>query len=526
MKLTLLAMSDVHGHFSTQSFQARNKKTANGLSRFASVLKAKRRQEEHLLYLESGDMIQGSPLTNYEESHHDYAKISSQVYNYVQPDVWTLGNHEFNFGLDYLKKSISHMPDSLALANVISDGEVFCHKPYRIFQCEDIRIGVLGLVTQYIPHWEKEENIEGLEFKSALETAQYYIPLMKESEHCDLIFIIYHGGFECNLETGQPEEDLTGENEGYALLTSGLPIDAFFTGHQHREIATVWQGIPIIQPGFRAQKYGEVILEVDKGADGRLNKKLVSCQLHSLADQPADQGLEELLAEDNEKIQNWLDQPLGHLNRPALVDNFFEAQVEGNPYFALTNKIQMEAAGTDISASSVFNLDVYGLKQEVTIRDLVINYPFPNGLCRIKLSGKELRENLEKNAEYFALDHQGNLVISEDYLNPKVEVYNYDIYSGIDYTIDVSKDRGQRIVQLDYQGQAVEEDDELYLAINQYRMAGGGNFPHFSRDKVLEELPTDIPNLIINYLANHDIVEVPENDNYQVIGYQSISDDI
>ncbi|MDK6514434.1 5'-nucleotidase C-terminal domain-containing protein, partial [Klebsiella oxytoca] len=96
-----------------------------------------------------------------------------------------------------------------------------------------------------------------------------------------------------------------------------------------------------------------------------------------------------------------------------------------------------------------------------------------------------------------------------DYLNPKVEVYNYDIYSGIDYTIDVSKDRGQRVVKLNYQGQAVEDDDELYLAINQYRMAGGGNFPHFSRDKVLEELDTDIPKLIINYFANHDVVEVP-----------------
>ncbi|MCW1031167.1 bifunctional metallophosphatase/5'-nucleotidase, partial [Streptococcus anginosus] len=75
------------------------------------------------------------------------------------------------------------------------------------------------------------------------------------------------------------------------------------------------------------------------------------------------------------------------------------------------------------------------------------------------------------------------------------------------------------IVQLDYQGQEVKDDDELYLAINQYRMAGGGNFPHFSRDKVLEELTTDIPNLIINYFADHDLVEVPENDNYQVIGY-------
>ena len=119
---------------------------------------------------------------------------------------------------------------------------------------------MIGLTTQYIPHWEKAEYIEGLTFESAESTLAQWLPEVRAKS--DIVAVCYHGGFERDLESGAPTEALTGENEGYALLDRfHTDIDLLITGHQHREIAQVIHGVPVIQPGSKGNTVGKIVLD-------------------------------------------------------------------------------------------------------------------------------------------------------------------------------------------------------------------------------------------------------------------------
>ena len=116
-----------------------------------------------------------------------------------------------------------------------------------MFEKDGVKIAVLGITTPYIPNWEQPATVKDLVFVSALETAKKYVPEMRKV--ADVVVVTYHGGFECDLSCGDPTELLTGENEGYAIVTQVEGIDALVTGHQHRVIAQKVNGVPVIQPG-------------------------------------------------------------------------------------------------------------------------------------------------------------------------------------------------------------------------------------------------------------------------------------
>lgn len=133
----------------------------------------------------------------------------------------------------------------------------------QYFQVGDQTVGVIGLTTQFIPHWEQPEHIQSLTFHSAFDTLQQHLPEMKR--HADIIVVCYHGGFEKDLESGTPTEVLTGENEGYAMLEAfSKEIDIFITGHQHRQIAERFKQTAVIQPGTRGTTVGKVVLSTDE----------------------------------------------------------------------------------------------------------------------------------------------------------------------------------------------------------------------------------------------------------------------
>src|SRR5699024_298785 len=182
-------------------------------------------------------------------------------------DAATIGNHEFNYGMPYLLSAIQSAKHPVLAANVLNEaGEPAFGNGYTILEREGVKIAVLGLVTQYIPHWEHPENYRGLTFQSAVECAKEYVPKLRNE--ADVVIVSYHGGFERDLETGEPTEILKGENEGYQILEEVPGIDVLLTGHQHRQIAEVWNGIPVVQPGHKGEKIGKVTLTIEKTNEG------------------------------------------------------------------------------------------------------------------------------------------------------------------------------------------------------------------------------------------------------------------
>lgn len=289
MQITFLETSDMHGYVYPTNF-ADDHDLAIGAAKVATKLKQlKAEADGPVVMIENGDFIQGSPLSYYiAKSQHPVAELT-KVINHMAYDVHVLGNHEFNYGLTYLQEAIASYQSPVLAANILNEeGQPYFGKAYTILEKDGIKIAVLGLVTQYIPHWEQPATIKGMRFESIIQTAKKYVPELRKQ--ADLVIVSYHGGFEKDLVTGEATELLTGENEGYELLQEVPGIDAFFTGHQHREIAAIVNGVPVVQPGYRGSQIGRIQLTIEK-KEGQTVITDQQATLHSVAEVSADEAI-------------------------------------------------------------------------------------------------------------------------------------------------------------------------------------------------------------------------------------------
>ena len=515
MDLTILATSDLHGYILPTNFTERNMDLPFGAARIATKMKELEAQAKGpVLKIENGDFIQGSPLSYYVRKNEQHgAKAIIDVLNDIQYDASIIGNHEFNYGIDYLASAIASYNHPVLAANIENEaGEVAFGQPFMIIEKDGVKIAVLGMVTQYIPHWEQPETIRGLRFKSIVETAKTYVPKLREE--ADVVIVAYHGGFERDLVTGEPTEALTGENEGYALLHEVEGIDALITGHQHREIATKVNGVPVIQPGFRGAFLGEITLTIEEKA-GKPTVIDSQARIHSTENVPTDNAIIEKIADLSEEVEIWLDQTLGEVTGDMTIKDPNAARLAEHPYVEFINKVQMDASGADISLTSLFNNDGRGFGSMITMRDVLTNYIYPNTLAVLEITGQDLKMALEQTATYFIIEN-GEVVFNPKYIEPKPQYYNYDMYEGIEYAIDLTKAMGERVTSLSYQGKAVADTDTLQVVMNQYRGVGGGNYQMFTADKIIKEIPVDMTELISDYLKKHPKIIAETNNNFVI----------
>lgn len=519
MKLTILATSDMHGYIYPTNFGSTNQNQPFGAAKAATVIERIQQETKNpVITIENGDFIQGSPLSFFLAKQLENFKPSElmNVLNLIQYDVGLLGNHEFNYGLDYLKMMEDACNHPIVCANILGqDGKPFYGKAYEIIEKQGVKIAILGLTTQFIPHWEHPDHIKGLTFRSIVDTAKEYIPLLREQ--ADVVIVSYHGGFERDLETGAPTERLTGENEGYQLLHEVSGIDALVTGHQHRTLAQKVNGIPIIQPGFRGEFVGQITLNLKQVKQGwtitTSEAELIPTGNEVVAPRVA-QAIRHVAA----AVEKWLDQPLGRVNGSMKIKDPDQARIREHPYIEFIQKVQMDACGVDISGTALFNNEGKGFNEIITMRDVVTNYVYPNTLAVLRVSGADLKAALERCASFFKLEEDGKtLGINSLFINPKPQYYNYDMYEGIEYTLDISKPIGERVTKLEYHKNNVQSEDTLEIVMNQYRAVGGGDYLMFSADKIIREVQIDMTELIANYLQRHPVIDATVNHNFSVI---------
>lgn len=518
MELTILATSDLHGYILPSNFGSRQQDLPFGVAKVATILKEEQKKAQGpVILIENGDFIQGSPLSYYiakRRKTEDPTDLMATL-NTIGYDVGLLGNHEFNYGTDYLKKAIQAVNYPVICANILNEaGKPAFGNAYEIIEKEGVKIAILGLTTQYIPNWEHPGHIKGLTFKSIVETAKEYVPKLRQL--ADVVIVSYHGGFEKDLETGKPTEVLTGENEAYQLVMEVSGIDALITGHQHRIIATQINGVPVIQPGFRGEYVGEIKLDLEKNATG-FKVKTGEASLIATGEALPDETIMKQIASISEEVEDWLDQPLGKVSGDMTIKDSNQARMVEHPYVEFIQKVQMAATGTDISGTALFNNEGKGFGEIITMRDVVTNYIYPNTLAVLNVSGADLKAALERSAAFFQVEKDGSIGINPEFINPKPQYYNYDMYEGVDYTINVKNPIGQRIEKLMYHGQPVRPTDSLEVTANQYRAVGGGDYGMYDASKIIREVQTDMTELIADYLVEHPVIEATTNQNFHVI---------
>ena len=174
---------------------------------------------------------------------------------------------------------------------------------------------------------------------------------------------------------------------------------------------------------------------------------------------------------------------------------------EGSCIADFFNEVQLSCSGAQLAATSLAN-EITGFPQTVRRRDVLTAYPYTNTLTVLRVTGRVLRQAMERSAEYFAIDEDGKLCVADAFLKPKVEHYNYDYFAGVNYTIDVFKPAGQRVTEVSYQGKAVKDSHEFTICLNSYRASGAGGYPEYTQCQVVREINVEMSDLILEYFKN------------------------
>jgi 2',3'-cyclic-nucleotide 2'-phosphodiesterase/3'-nucleotidase len=502
-ELVILETSDIHGNIYPINY-GNNQETNSGLAKIANLIKQEKQKAECSLLIDNGDLIQGTPLTyHYAKYIRNQRNPMISILNMLQYDAAIIGNHEFNYGMDLLEASVKESEFPWLSANIMDSTTNMPRfgQPYLIKDFKNgLRIAILGVTTHYIPNWEDPNHIEGLHFEDALENAKKWVTYLRENECYDLLVVSYHGGFERDLLTGEPTEALTGENQGFQLCHEIEGIDVLLTGHQHRRVSKMVNGVLVVQPGFHGQTLGKISVNFER-RDGKWRVKDKSVELLEVNDSTAsDEEVLALAQNYEDQTQEWLDQPIGEIRGGLVIEDAFEVRLKDHPLIEFINRVQMDASGAEISNTALFSNQSPGFAEKVTIRDIVSNYIYPNTLKVIRITGEDIKAALEKCATYFILNENNEVKVNPSFAEPKPQHYNYDMWEGIEYELNISKPVGSRVVKLNYKGKPIKLLDQYDVVMNNYRAGGGGNFNMFKNKPVVKEIQKDMAELLTDYI--------------------------
>ena len=482
-QIRIIFTSDIHGYFYPTDYIDRAKK-AKGLLHIAQYF----HKDGNTMVLDGGDILQGSPFSYYSQMK-GIPEIAAELMNQAGYDVVTIGNHDFNYGSQYLQAYLEQLKAVCVCENCIEEKTGKSRFPWRVFQMENgIRVGVVGVVTDFVNIWEKAENLKRIKIDQTYErVAKAYEEIKNQA---DFTICLYHGGMECDSDTEKILER-TGENVGYKICKN-LGFDLLLTGHQHMSITGCKiQGTYVVQNACNADTYHEIQVEFD--TDMKIHSKMISASELPLQD------VEVPFGEVESHVQDWLDSVVGNLPEDLYPEEHLKMALHGSRLADFINEAQLAYTGAEISCTSLPN-QAHGIPKEVKVRDVLLAYPFPNTLVVLEVTGKILKEALEHSAEYFTMK-DGSIQISERFLKPKEEHYNFDFYKGVTYQIDYDRPIGNRISEMQVQKQFVSPEKTYRICMNNYRASGAGGYEMYTRCKRIRQYEKDMFEVLLEYIG-------------------------
>ncbi|MDN5012041.1 bifunctional 2',3'-cyclic-nucleotide 2'-phosphodiesterase/3'-nucleotidase [Streptococcus sp. SN3] len=546
----ILATTDLHTNLVNYDYYQDKPVETLGLAKTAVLIEKAKKENPNVLLVDNGDTIQGTPLGTYKaivdpvekgEQHPMYAALQALGF-----EAGTLGNHEFNYGLDYLNRVIETAGMPLVNANVLDPATgKFIYQPYKIIEktftdtqgrLTTVKIGVTGIVPPQILNWDKA-NLEGkVVVRDSVEAIRDIIPEMRKAG-ADITLVLSHSGI------GDDKYEKGEENEGYQIAS--LPgVDAVVTGHSHAEFPSgngtgfyeKYPGVDGVNgkingtPVTMAGKYGDHLGVIDlklNYTDGKwkVTDSKGSIRKVDTKSNVADQRVVDIAKESHQGTINYVRQQVGTTTAP--ITSYF-ALVKDDPSVQIVNNAQLwyakqELAGTPeanlpiLSAAAPFKAGTRGDATAYTdipagpiaIKNVADLYLYDNVTAILKVNGAQLKEWLEMSAGQFNTIDPNNSQ-PQNLVNTDYRTYNFDVIDGVTYEFDITQpnkyDRegklanpnASRVRNLKYQGKEIDPNQEFIVVTNNYR--SNGNFPGVREASLNRLLNLENRQAIINYI--------------------------
>lgn len=541
VNLEILGTTDLHGHIYPTTYYGDKKDQPLGLAKVATLIERERAAHKNVVLVDSGDILQGSPLTTWffrhgDPMHHVDPMIAAM--NALHYDAATWGNHDFDYGLPLVYKAANDAKFPFVSSNIYWHGtEIPAFKPYVILDVGGIKVGIIGGTPPGVGLWDRAQVHGKLDFGDEVAAFYRWAPRVR-ALGADVIVGIPHAGYGGDGPFGPTydgyaaDSGLPGEQVGYTLAREIRDLDVLMLGHSHHLVwsdpstySTMVYGLmagktvqdPLGRPLaiVQADKWGShlavVRLELQRES-GRW--AIVKRQTENLSTQgvPADPHILALarsahlatLAYVNKAIATTPSTWSGRLSR-----------VEDTPLVDLINAVQLAQTHAQLSAAADFDPTVSLARGPISMAEVAGLYPYQNLLVAVRITGKQLKDYLEWTARYYADYKPGGKVIGTS-----VPGFDYDMIAGVDYTIDTRRSVGSRITHLTYHGRPVRDDQTFTLALNSYRQRGGGGFGAFNTDPVVYNRGEDIEELIVRYLRDKKRIapaQVFQHDNWRLV---------
>ncbi|MGL5978913.1 MAG: bifunctional metallophosphatase/5'-nucleotidase [Erysipelotrichaceae bacterium] len=501
-QLHIYFTSDLHGYMMPTDYTTRASKQM-GLLHIMSHFE----KDGNTLIYDGGDTIQGSPLTNYLSTQTFSEHPIAAIFNHAGYDYVTLGNHDFNYGKAYLEKYINQLDATCLCANVVDMKQTINILPFDIKTMENgLRVATIGFTTDFINRWERAEHIEDFVISDTYQAVQAAFAQIEGQ--ADLVVGLYHGGFEYDLETHKKLSH-TSENIAYQI-SKDFAFDILLTGHQHMAIDGMnLHGTYITQTPHNGQCYLDLMINIDDEGNKHYTSSLQPVS------KPANQTMLERFANLEASVQAWLDTPVGHLDQALTPGTHLEMALHGSRLANFINQMQLSTSGADIACTSFANV-IKGFERDVTVRDIMATYPYPNTLVILEVKRDIIKAALERSASYFAI--QGDdISISELFLKPKVEHYNYDYFANLSYTFDLRQPIGERVTSITFKGEELTSEQTLTLCMNNYRASGAGGYEFYENCTITKEIMLEMPDIIIAYFRENPNISVDSTTYINII---------
>ncbi len=461
--ITILGTTDVHGRIYPHDYATDSEDSDAGLAKIQTLIDQERTKNPNAILVDCGDTVQdnSAELFNDLPIHPMVESMNTMEY-----DVWTLGNHEFNFEKSFLERNIEAFNNSVLAANIYKEDGTRFVKPYTIIEKDGVRVAIVGLIPPHVPTWEASapEHFAGLTFTDPLEEAQKVITEL-EGKY-DVLVGAFHLG-----KAGQ--YGATGASD----IAEACPeFDVLFMGHDHAKVNEEINGVKIIEPGKYGWALARAEIQLTKNDDEWDVISVDTENLETKTVNPSEEILNKFEYVHNESIED-ANTIVGQITkdfitRPDYITGADEittmptAQVEDTSVIDLINEVQMFYAKSEISSAALFNFGSNLKQGDFKKKDVAFIYKYPNTLNGVNITGENLKAYMEWSASYYNTYTDGDVTIS---FNQDVRGYNYDMFSGMTYDIDISEEAGNRVKNVLISGEPLDETKIYKLAVNNYR---------------------------------------------------------